>query len=857
METTVRPTPALIFTTTTTPGPIDCIYNNEIYADGALVKKDIPCEHCYCMKGDIVCAVQECGPTPLDKVNCTALPIREGQCCPDTYDCENAIEEEITTMAAEYTTTPATGEISKETTSSESESEAPVPLTTTRYEPTTEEVTSKESASSSAETVQTTAAAVTEYPEVPSRDETVSVEAEEKETTTISAIAETTLKPVHVKEELPKKEDQDFIPDVTPPNQGVPTSKQPETETATPALADREKEAQTTAYPTEQLEEQTVEIVTSQGIEKEGTLVPQEQVTEKASSHEEDKLKEPAPTVPSAPEAETTIAIGQEQLTTLKPREGEEKESATLEGEQETATASLPTIQPGELVHEGLTTALPQKELEAQTELPSAQLTTSATSETKLPVSEEPHEIEHIPPQEGAPEVPTTQQAVVEEETKLPEAEQPSTKETPLPASTSAPEMQPTEEQGSEQPAQETTKYDEQTTPSLAERFPESEKSPESAVPTESAPQATTESELPASETTIAPKEEKLPSKESSTEAVEAETEAAVTSGPERTTLSSVELTTAARVPLESATEEETSETATEVSPVPAHDEGAAEEPIEEGSGAEPEQTQQPIELEKTTASSSSSEEQQPQVTTSRAESATTQAEEIATEGPKEVTTAGKEIIKEQPTQPPVGTTAPVEISTLAEELTPSATEKEYVTSAEHVTELATAESVKPVTQILTTEKLPSSEQEPEATEAPASITTESAIAEEKTQKPVTQETSATESGIEKEAQTQEQTTPVLVTEVPQEKVTAHDVEAEPEKVIPGEGSCLVDGQTYTNNSSVPPINRCQVSCKCVSSILQCESITCAAAPANMQNCVPVYENTDSCCPTYSCSKYY
>ncbi|KAF2879979.1 hypothetical protein ILUMI_26190, partial [Ignelater luminosus] len=104
LETTTTERPGLIFTTTMLPGTSECVYNNEVYADGALIKKDLPCEHCYCMKGDIVCAVQECSPTPLDKVNCTAI-LKEDQCCPDTYDCDNIIEQELTTLSYyDYTT---------------------------------------------------------------------------------------------------------------------------------------------------------------------------------------------------------------------------------------------------------------------------------------------------------------------------------------------------------------------------------------------------------------------------------------------------------------------------------------------------------------------------------------------------------------------------------------------------------------------------------------------------------------------------------------------------------------------------------------------------------------------------------
>ncbi|XP_068082144.1 titin homolog [Anabrus simplex] len=90
-ETTVRPTPGLVLTTTT-PGPLDCHYGEDTFADGALLPKSKPCEHCYCMRGDIVCAVQECG-SPLDHEgkNCTALPPQPGQCCTEQYQCETEI----------------------------------------------------------------------------------------------------------------------------------------------------------------------------------------------------------------------------------------------------------------------------------------------------------------------------------------------------------------------------------------------------------------------------------------------------------------------------------------------------------------------------------------------------------------------------------------------------------------------------------------------------------------------------------------------------------------------------------------------------------------------------------------------
>lgn len=116
MSTTVRPTPGFLLTTTTlspvTQMSQDCVHNDQIIADGALITTEKACEHCYCMKGDIVCVVQECGaPMENEGKNCTSLPPREGQCCPDTYICEGDdlntdIPEESTTqvMLEEQTT---------------------------------------------------------------------------------------------------------------------------------------------------------------------------------------------------------------------------------------------------------------------------------------------------------------------------------------------------------------------------------------------------------------------------------------------------------------------------------------------------------------------------------------------------------------------------------------------------------------------------------------------------------------------------------------------------------------------------------------------------------------------------------
>ena len=89
-ETTTGPTPGLIMTTTMAPGinGPQCFHKDKLYEDGDLIYSTQPCEHCYCFRGDIACAVQDCGtPMKTHGKNCTALPPPEGECCPTTYQC--------------------------------------------------------------------------------------------------------------------------------------------------------------------------------------------------------------------------------------------------------------------------------------------------------------------------------------------------------------------------------------------------------------------------------------------------------------------------------------------------------------------------------------------------------------------------------------------------------------------------------------------------------------------------------------------------------------------------------------------------------------------------------------------------
>ena len=62
--------------------------NGLFYADGASIESEDPCEHCYCMKGDLVCAVEPCmGNMEGESDSCVPLPPPAGECCPKEYKC--------------------------------------------------------------------------------------------------------------------------------------------------------------------------------------------------------------------------------------------------------------------------------------------------------------------------------------------------------------------------------------------------------------------------------------------------------------------------------------------------------------------------------------------------------------------------------------------------------------------------------------------------------------------------------------------------------------------------------------------------------------------------------------------------
>lgn len=89
---TINATTGLPATTMIPIGTAGCIHEDNFYADGAFIETTDSCEHCYCMKGDLVCAIHECK-SSLDEAEegCIPRPALPGQCCPQSYDCRELL----------------------------------------------------------------------------------------------------------------------------------------------------------------------------------------------------------------------------------------------------------------------------------------------------------------------------------------------------------------------------------------------------------------------------------------------------------------------------------------------------------------------------------------------------------------------------------------------------------------------------------------------------------------------------------------------------------------------------------------------------------------------------------------------
>ena len=59
-----------------------------LYDEGESIETADPCEHCYCMQGKTVCAVESCmGEMEGQADHCVPTVPPPGQCCPTEYKC--------------------------------------------------------------------------------------------------------------------------------------------------------------------------------------------------------------------------------------------------------------------------------------------------------------------------------------------------------------------------------------------------------------------------------------------------------------------------------------------------------------------------------------------------------------------------------------------------------------------------------------------------------------------------------------------------------------------------------------------------------------------------------------------------
>ncbi|KAB7503791.1 hypothetical protein Anas_03426 [Armadillidium nasatum] len=284
--TTVAPNGTLITTTIQPPSDGDCYHNNEFYTDGELIQSENPCEHCYCMNSDVVCAIQECR-SPLDEEdeNCIPRTPPPGQCCPEAYDCPEAPEH--TTLKYEPSVTEV---VSPEVPEEKLPVTSLAPETTEKEELITKDITDTTDSPVKEVTIkdielETTPVTLTEDVKTPDEgiqiDTTItSVVDEEKET-----IIETTLSPVPEEEsdldstfDIPLEEEVEPTLDTTF-GPSIEDEKEPSADTtlAPVSIDEEEPSLYTTSAPVDEVEtEVSVDTTLSPATaeEKEPSLKP-------------------------------------------------------------------------------------------------------------------------------------------------------------------------------------------------------------------------------------------------------------------------------------------------------------------------------------------------------------------------------------------------------------------------------------------------------------------------------------------------------------------------------------------------------------------------------------------------------
>ncbi|XP_071553944.1 uncharacterized protein [Temnothorax nylanderi] len=601
----------------------------------------------------------------------------------------------------------------------------------------------------------------------------------------------------------------------------VPVEKEPVTEkpveervtehpVATPGITGEEEKELQTEEPVLKEEQTTTEAIkTIEAEEKLTTQIPavEERITEQPEQYSTEKALEEA----------VTESHGPEEIST--------KGASTESAEQQTAITITEKEPFNETVELKLTEVIPIEQTELPVEHPTEAGEIEKEGEEKISV---PVSTEEVPTEIPAVEIGDTETTAVEIEKT-----EPSVSGEYIPSQPSIPSDRK-EDQGPIEPEQITQKPEKEITETPEEPQKPTVPSEEETSHIPSLEGAVTESVLP---------EEKLA--EGSTTESAAVSETVI---PEEPEISSEQPEKVATEP--SGQEEQTQEPIIEKQPeVHEKKEIETSSPVpHEESSIIPEIPERPVE--------------------GKEVSKTTEIAEGGTTVPVLISEASTELPGfEEATKPEV----PIE-----KEITPATESVSPEKEQPEIQEQVTQPSIK--------EEIPSKEKD-EAT-GPVEISTEESITpetsevsiiKEQPQKPeeeIIKKTGITEVPVHEEKEEYSTVAPketpevTIITEIPPKGVlqyttnipeeTSVEGESTSEIVprpagIPGEGNCLVEGQSYSNNSAVPPANACQTSCRCISSIVQCELVQCPAPPTHLSNCMPVHTNGESCCPMYAC----
>ncbi|KAL4710694.1 hypothetical protein ACJJTC_004339 [Scirpophaga incertulas] len=802
LTTTVRPTPGFLLTTTTV-SPVtqmtqDCIHEDQMVPDGALIKTEKACEHCYCMKGDIVCVVQECG-TPMENEgkNCTSQPPREGQCCPDTYICEG--DEIPSDLPSDYithhieledlTTSSPPRRVGVEGSGYRNEPDEPYtemsPLETeiegSGFEDTTIPTLSdsdKPSPNKQDDTESSTySIGITgsETSEKQDKDTQITTEQStslsDKFTPVKQGDFESTTLPTNTYIEGSSK-----IPSVESDHTVIPSLSTFEGDTSekqefepTISDADISHEATTQAYKHEQTteyEKQTQEDDSHQ------TTSPLIRVTDSDIKQETDILQSTTYSSIDVTDKDVTDNLENEIDRVTKPSVS----SISTVGIHEIDNDYTTTIP--EEVFEKVTT---QKEDDGKeiTETPIADITdikqfTGEHKTTPLPnleVSDQSSTVQDI--------LDTTHKTTIAD-------------------------MVSSEKQGTEY--DQSTNYDqftEKVTPGKSEM--EHDFTTVSGIDSDI---TDNQSNTPRIDLSVTDSSEK--------QSLDEESEATEKPVIDHTS-------TVATPQLEDI--EKTTEPDKGLNTVPS---GMLDEDL---LGPTTGKTDNIMEIEPTTdaAISVGNEYEQEEMKTTISDKAITKTDYIST-----TQTAVKE--EEITTQKRIESVqSSTQASLLVDETTfylGHSTTESHIADQNEIVD--TTNKIIPKDDGYTT-----SERSDIATEPFLEVT-----------KPLVD--IITDSTTQRKGEVFEPTTDKTII-IETTSIDSQENEIDDYARIPGEGDCLSNGITYRNNSEVPKTNNCHTGCKCLSSIVKCDPIICSSPPEYMDNCQPVFDSPDSCCPTYIC----